>query len=90
MMTSTTNLIQLQSYLKDHVKRECQFQNTQSETHIRTKEMVDYLAMKCYLEKNNLHYFTFLPNSEMPIKAVIPHFPPDTAGEDGESCSCEK
>jgi hypothetical protein len=26
----------------------------------------------------------------MPIKAVIPHFPPDTAGEDGESCSCEK
>jgi hypothetical protein len=37
--------------------------------------MVDYLAMKCYMEKYNLHYFTFSPNSEMPIKAVIPHFP---------------
>jgi hypothetical protein len=37
--------------------------------------MVDYSAMKFYLEKNNLHYFTFSPNSEKPIKAVIHHFP---------------
>jgi hypothetical protein len=28
-----------------------------------------------YLEKNNLHYFNFPPNSEKPIKAVIHHFP---------------
>jgi hypothetical protein len=41
-----------------------------------TKEMADYCAMKFYLEKNNLHYFTFYPNSEKYIKAVIHHLPP--------------
>jgi hypothetical protein len=45
--------------------------------------MVDYSAMKSYLEKNNLQYFTFSPNSEKPIiKAVILHLPPDTPAED--------
>jgi hypothetical protein len=38
--------------------------------------------MKSYLEKNNLQYFTFSPNSEKPIKAVIRHLPPDTPAED--------
>jgi hypothetical protein len=42
---------------------------------------VDYLAMKFYLEKNNLQYFTYCPNSEKPIKAVICHLPPDTPVE---------
>jgi hypothetical protein len=44
--------------------------------------MVDYSAMKSYLEKNNLHYFTFSTNSEKRIKAVICHLPPDTPVED--------
>jgi hypothetical protein len=35
--------------------------------------MVDYSAIKSYLEKNNLHYFTFSPNSEEPIKEAIHH-----------------
>jgi hypothetical protein len=35
--------------------------------------MADYSAMKFSLEKNNLHDFTFSPNSENPIKAVITH-----------------
>jgi hypothetical protein len=47
-----------------------------------TKEMADYLAMKSYLEKHNLHYFTFSPNSKKPLKAVICHLPPDTPAED--------
>jgi hypothetical protein len=47
-----------------------------------TKGMVDYSAMKSYLEKNDLHYFTFSPNSEKPIKSVIRHLPPDTPAED--------
>jgi hypothetical protein len=34
------------------------------------------------LEKHNLQYFTFSPNSEKPIKAVIRHIPPDMAAED--------
>jgi hypothetical protein len=38
--------------------------------------------MKSYLEKNNLHYFSFYPNSKNPIKAVIHHFPPHTPVED--------
>jgi hypothetical protein len=44
--------------------------------------MADYLAMKSYLEKYNLHYFTFSPNFENPIKAVIRHHPPGTPAED--------
>jgi hypothetical protein len=37
--------------------------------------------MKSYLEKNNLQYFTFSPNSEKPIQAVIRHIHPDTPAE---------
>jgi hypothetical protein len=44
--------------------------------------MADYLAIKSYLEKHNLHSFTFSPNSEKPIKAVIHHLTPDTTAED--------
>jgi hypothetical protein len=47
-----------------------------------TKEMMDYSAMKSYLVKNNLHYFTFSPNSKKPIKAAICHLPPDMPVED--------
>jgi hypothetical protein len=43
--------------------------------------MAEYSAMKSSLEKNNLHYFNFSPNSEKPIKAVIRHLPPDTPRE---------
>jgi hypothetical protein len=44
--------------------------------------MADYSAMKYYTERNNLHYFTFSPNSEKPMKAVIHHLPPDTPAKD--------
>jgi hypothetical protein len=44
--------------------------------------MADYSAMKYYLAKNNLHCFTFSPNSEKPIKAVIGQLPPGMAAED--------
>jgi hypothetical protein len=78
MTTSTTNLIRFQSDLKEHTKGENEFRNTRNGTSIITKEMADYSAMKFYLEKNYLQYFTFSPNSEKPIKAVIRHLPPDT------------
>jgi hypothetical protein len=48
---------------------------------ISSQKKLDYSAMKFYLEKNNLQYFTFFPNSEKPIKAVIYHLPPDTPAE---------
>jgi hypothetical protein len=44
--------------------------------------MMDYSAMKSYLEKNNLHYSNFSPNFEKPIKAVIHNLPTDTPAED--------
>jgi hypothetical protein len=44
--------------------------------------MADYSAMNSYLEQYNLNYFTFSPNSEKPIKAVICHPPPDMPAED--------
>jgi hypothetical protein len=38
--------------------------------------------MKSYLEKNDLHYFTFPANSEKPMKRVIHLLPPGTPVED--------
>jgi hypothetical protein len=40
-----------------------------------------YSTIKSYLQKNNLHYFTFSPNSEKPNKEIIRHLPPDTTVE---------
>jgi hypothetical protein len=45
------------------------------EMELITKEVANYLAMKSYLEKNNLHHFTFSPNSKKPIEAIIRHLP---------------
>jgi hypothetical protein len=77
-MTSAINLIRVQSDLKDHVRGENEFRNTRNGTRIITKEMADYSAMKSNLEKNNLQYIIFSPNSEKPIKTVIRHLPRDT------------
>jgi hypothetical protein len=65
----------------NHFKKEYKFQNTQNRTCIITKEMAAYSAMKSYMVKNNLHSFTFSPNTEKPIKAVICHLPPDKPAE---------
>jgi hypothetical protein len=81
-MTSTINLILLQTNLKEHAKGEYEFRNTRTGTRIIKKEMPDYSGMKFYLKKNNLHCFIFSPNSEKPIKAVIHHLPSDTPAED--------
>jgi hypothetical protein len=54
-ITSTTNLIRLQSDLKDHIKGEYEFRNARNGTRIITKEMPDSSAMKSHLEKNNIH-----------------------------------
>jgi hypothetical protein len=51
VMTSTRNLIRLQSDVKDHVKGEYEFRNTRNGTRNIIKEMADYSAMKSYLEK---------------------------------------
>jgi hypothetical protein len=44
--------------------------------------MAYFSAIKAYLEKNNVFYYTFFPKSEKPIKAVIRHLPQNTPAED--------
>jgi hypothetical protein len=80
-MTSTTDIIRLQSDWKDYIKGEYEVRNTRNVTHILKKDMTDYSAKKFYLEKNNLHYFIFPRNFERPMKAVILHVPPNTPAE---------
>jgi hypothetical protein len=46
VMTSTSNLIRLQSDLKEHVKGDYEFRNTQNGTRNITKEIAEYSATK--------------------------------------------
>ncbi|XP_023714241.1 uncharacterized protein LOC111868088 [Cryptotermes secundus] len=82
VLTSTTNLMQLQRKVKELVTGNFEFRNTRSGTRIVTKEMADFSAIKTFLESTNLSYFTFFPKSEKPIKAVIRHLPHNTPAED--------
>jgi hypothetical protein len=82
VISSTTNFIWLQGDLKELVKREYEFRNTRNGTRTIRKELEDYSTIKSYLEKNSLQHFTFSPNSEKPIGAVIRHLPQDTLVED--------
>jgi hypothetical protein len=82
VLTSATNLIQLQKQLKSVVKEDVEFCSTRNGTRVITRGIVDFLAVKFHLEKNNLSYFTFYPKSEKPIKAVIRHLPQNTPAED--------
>jgi hypothetical protein len=75
-------LMQLQRQFKGFVKGNFEFRNTRSGTRIVTREMADFSAIKIYLEKNKLSYFSFFPKSEKPIKAVIRHLPINTPAED--------
>jgi hypothetical protein len=59
MLTSATNLIQLQKQLKGLVKGSFEFQNTRTGTRDVTKGMADYSATKQYLNSQNLNYFIY-------------------------------
>jgi hypothetical protein len=82
VLTSTTNLIHLQSKFKGFVSGSFEFRNTRSGTRIVTKEMADFSAIKTSLERNELSYYTFSAKSEKTIKAVIRHLPLHTPAED--------
>jgi hypothetical protein len=82
VLTAATNLMQLQKRIKAIVTSNFEFRNNMSGTRIVTKEMADFSAIRKHLEDNNLSYFTFLPKSEKPIKAVIRHLPSDTPAQD--------
>jgi hypothetical protein len=82
ILTSATNLIQLQKKLKGLVKGSFEFRNTRTGTSVVTTEMADFSAIKAYLNSQNLHYFTFFPKSLKPIKAVFRHLPGNTPAEE--------
>jgi hypothetical protein len=82
VLTTATNLMQLQKRIKDIVTGKFEFRNTRSGTRIVTKEMADFAKIRKYLENNNLSYFTLLPKSEKPSKAVIRHLPSNTPAQD--------
>jgi hypothetical protein len=44
--------------------------------------MADFSALKSYLQKNNLAYFTFYPKSLKLLKSVIRHLTLNTPAED--------
>jgi hypothetical protein len=82
VLTTATNLMQLQKRIRDIVTGNFEFRNTRSGTRIVTKEMADFSAIRKHLENNNLSYFTFFHKSEKPIKAVVRHLPSNTPAQD--------
>jgi hypothetical protein len=81
VLTSPTNLIQLQKQLKN-ITENFEFRNTRNGTRVITRSMADFNAVRTHFDKNNLSYFTFFPKSDRPVKAVIRHLPIDTPAED--------
>jgi hypothetical protein len=82
LLTSATNLLQLQRQFKEFVTGNFDFRSTRSRTRIITKEMANFSAIHTFLEKSELSFFTFFPKSEKKIKAVIRHLPINTPAED--------
>jgi hypothetical protein len=82
VLTSATNLVQLQKQLKGVAKDNFEFRSTRNRTRAITKSMADFSAVRSYIENNNLAYFTFYPKSIKAIKAVIRHLPLSTPAED--------
>jgi hypothetical protein len=56
VLTSTTNLIQLQRKFTKITTGNFEFRNTRNGTRIVTKEMSDFSTIKKYLERSNLAY----------------------------------
>jgi hypothetical protein len=75
ILTTPTNLIQLQKQLKDVVAETFEFRNTRNGTRVLMKSLADFQSVKSYFDQHQLSYFSFFPKSEKPIKAVIRHLP---------------
>jgi hypothetical protein len=54
VLTSTTNLIQLQRQITKITTSNSEFRNTRSGTRIVTKQMADFSAINKYLEKQTI------------------------------------
>jgi hypothetical protein len=74
--------MRLQKQFKGFVAGSFEFHNTRSRMRIVTKEMVNFSAIKTFLEMSKLSFYTFFLKSEKPIKAVTRHLPHNTPAED--------
>jgi hypothetical protein len=82
ILTSTTNLIQLQRQLKNVAKGDFEFRNTKNGTRVITKSMTDFETVKSFFSTQNLSYYTFFPKSQKTIKTVLRHLPTNTLAQD--------
>jgi hypothetical protein len=82
ILTTPTNLIQLQKQLKDVVAETFEFSNTRNGTRVLTKSLADFQSVKSYFDQHRLFYSSFIPKSEKPFKAVIRHLPINIPAED--------
>jgi hypothetical protein len=82
VLTSATNLVQLQKQLKGVAKQIFEFRSTKNGALVITKSMVNFQAVKYHFDSQNLSYYSFFPKSEKLIKVVIRHLPINTPAED--------
>jgi hypothetical protein len=76
ILTSTTNLVQLQKELKIVVKENFEFRSTRNGTRVITRSMADFQSIKYHFEAHNLSYYSFFPKSGRPMKATYQTTPP--------------
>jgi hypothetical protein len=73
ILTSTTNLTQLQRQFKNVAKGDFEFCNIKKGTRVITKSMTDFGAVKSFSPTRNISLYISFPISENPIKAVSPN-----------------
>jgi hypothetical protein len=66
ILTSETNLLQLQKKLRGLVKGNFEFRTSRNGTRVVTREMADFSAVKAYFTSENLSFYTFFPNLSNP------------------------
>jgi hypothetical protein len=82
ILTSTTNLIQLQKQLQSVVKENFEFRGTRNETRVIMRGRADFQSDKSHFDTSNLSYYSFYLKSENPMTAGIRHLPHSTPAED--------
>jgi hypothetical protein len=82
VLTSSTNLIQLQKQLKNVAKDDFEFRNTKNGTRAITKEHDGFRSRQILLFNSTCHFTPFFPKSLKPVKAVLRRLPLNTLAED--------
>jgi hypothetical protein len=82
IITTTTNLIQLQTQLKSMIKGNIEFRSTRNGTRVITRVLADFQSVKSHFDASNLSYYLFCLKSEKKLfKAVIRKLPYNAPAE---------